>query len=82
MDESVVKVAWRELQEEMGFTRNFLRLFLTFKAPDRVLLERVIIIAYYVMVRFSDVIGGDGAADAVGFALNDLSSLVLEYDQI
>ena len=51
-------------------------------APDRDPRERVITIAYFALVRLQDVVGGDDAAQAQWFSLDEVPSLAFDHDQI
>ncbi len=82
MDESAEVGAIRELQEETGLKGAYIRQFHTFTAPERDPRERVITIAYYALVRMQEVKGGDDAADARWFALDDVPQLAFDHDQI
>ncbi len=82
MDESAEEGALRELQEETGLKDAYIRQFHTFSAPNRDPRERVITIAYYALVRMQGVKGGDDAADARWFALDEVPQLAFDHDQI
>lgn len=82
MDESAEEGALRELHEETGLTGAFIRQFHTFTAPNRDPRERVITIAYYALVRMQEVKGGDDAAEARWFALDEVPQLAFDHDQI
>lgn len=82
IDESAEEGALRELQEETGLKDAYIRQFHTFSAPDRDPRERVITIAYYALVRIQDVRGGDDAADARWFALDEVPQLAFDHDLI
>ena len=82
MDESAEEGALRELKEETGLTGAYVRQFHTFTAPDRDPRERVITIAYYALVRLQDVQGGDDAAKAQWFSLDEVPALAFDHDQI
>ena len=75
MDESAEQGALRELEEETGMKNAYIRQFHAFSAPDRDPRERVITIAYYALVRIQEVKGGDDAADARWFALDEIPEL-------
>ena len=60
----------------------YIRQFHTFTAPLRDPRERVITIAYYALVRMQEVKGGDDAADARWFALDEVPQLAFDHDQI
>jgi 8-oxo-dGTP diphosphatase len=82
MDESAEEGALRELKEETGLTGAYIRQFHAFTAPDRDPRERVITIAYYALVRLQDVQGGDDAAKAQWFSLDEVPALAFDHDQI
>ena len=82
MDESAEEGVLRELQEETGLEGAFIRQFHTFTEPQRDPRERVITIAFYALVRMQDVKGGDDAADARWFALDEVPHLAFDHDQI
>ncbi len=82
MDESASECAKRELKEETGLDTAFMRQLHTFSTPGRDPRERVISIAYYALVRLSEVCGGDDASDAQWFALSDIPNLAFDHNDI
>lgn len=82
MDESAEQGALRELEEETGLKGAFIEQFHAFSDPDRDPRERVITIAYYALVRIQDVRGGDDAASAQWFALDEVPRLAFDHDLI
>lgn len=82
MDESAEEGALRELQEETGLTGAYIKQFHTFTDPNRDPRERVITIAYYALVRIQDVKGGDDAAKAQWFDLDEVPALAFDHDRI
>lgn len=82
MDESAHQGAQRELKEETGLDAGFIRQFHTFSDPDRDPRERVITIAYYALVKMQQVCGGDDAAEAQWFSLDDIPQLAFDHDRI
>lgn len=82
MDETALQGAKRELYEETGLKDAFIHQFHTFTAVDRDPRERVITIAYYALVRISEVKGGDDAAKAQWFPLDQVPSLAFDHDLI
>ena len=82
MDESAEEGALRELQEETGLEGAYIRQFHTFTAPQRDPRERVITIAYYALVRMQEVKGGDDAAEARWFTLDEVPQLAFDHDRI
>ena len=82
MDENAEEGALRELPVETGVSGGCVRQYHTFSAPDRDPRERVITIAFYALVRIEEVTGGDDAADARWFALDEVPQLAFDHDQI
>lgn len=82
MDESAEESARRELHEETGLEAAYIRQFHTFTAPERDPRERVITIAYYALARMQEVKGGDDAAEARWFALDEVPQLAFDHDRI
>ncbi|MBO7553754.1 MAG: NUDIX hydrolase [Bacteroidaceae bacterium] len=82
MDESALQGAKRELFEETGLKDAYIHQFHAFSDPQRDPRERVITIAYYALVRISEVKAGDDAAKAQWFPLDKVPSLAFDHDQI
>ena len=82
MDESAEKGALRELQEETGLGDAYIKQFHTFSDPKRDPRERILTVAYYALVRMREVKGGDDAAKAEWFALDEVPSLAFDHDMI
>lgn len=82
MDETALMGAKRELYEETGLKDAYIRQFHTFSDVERDPRERVITIAYYALVRISDVKGGDDATKAKWFSLDQVPSLAFDHDMI
>ena len=82
MEENAENGALRELQEETGLTGAYIKQFHTFSEPGRDPRERVISIAYYALVRIQEVKGGDDAAKAQWFSLDEVPQLAFDHDQI
>lgn len=82
MDESAEEGARRELREETGLETAYIKQFHTFSDPGRDPRERVITIAYYALVRQRQVQGGDDAARAAWFALDEVPALAFDHDLI
>lgn len=81
-DETAEEGALRELQEETGLTGAYIEQFHTFTDPHRDPRERVITIAYYALVRLQEVRGGDDAAKAQWFGLDEVPQLAFDHDRI
>ena len=82
MDESAEEGALRELNEETGLKDAYIKQFHAFSDPNRDPRERVVTIAYYALVRMQEVKGGDDAAKAEWFALDEVPSLAFDHDLI
>lgn len=82
MDEGASDGALRELREETGLTGAYIEQFHTYSDPDRDPRGRVVTIAYYALVRQSEVRGGDDAAQARWFALDDVPPLAFDHRRI
>lgn len=82
MDESAEECALRELKEETQLTPEHLEQFHTFTDVNRDPRERVISIAYFALVKKSEVTGGDDASQAKWFKLNDVPRLAFDHDFI
>lgn len=82
MDETGLAGAKRELMEETGLKDAYIKQFHTYTDPLRDPRERVITIAYYALVRLSEVRGGDDAARAEWFALDQIPTLAFDHDRI
>lgn len=82
MDETAEEGALRELEEETGLRNAYIRQFHTFTEPGRDPRERVITIAHYALVRLQEVKGGDDAAQARWFAMDEIPPLAFDHDRI
>lgn len=82
MDESADECARRELEEETSLKNAKMEQFHTFTDVNRDPRERVISIAYYALVRLSEVKAGDDAAKAQWFAQEDIPSLAFDHEHI
>lgn len=82
IDESAEECARRELQEETGLTGISVEQFHAFSDVNRDPRERVISIAYYALVKLSEVRGGDDASEAQWFSYDDVPSLAFDHDRI
>lgn len=82
MDETAEEGALRELREETGLESVYIQQLHAFSDPGRDPRERVITIAYYALVRLQEVQGGDDAASARWFPLDEVPSLAFDHDRI
>ena len=82
MDESAEEGARRELMEETGLTTGVVRQFHAFSAPGRDPRERVLTIAFYSLVRMSEVKGMDDARRAEWFPLTEMPRLAFDHEEM
>ncbi len=82
LDETTDECIRRELKEETTLAPGVIEQFGVFSALDRDPRERVVSVAYYSLVRRSDVRGGDDASDARWFLLNNVPPLAFDHDEI
>ena len=74
MDETALQGAKRELYEETGLEDAYIHQFHAFSAVERDPRERVITIAYFALVRLSEVKAGDDAAKAQWLILREATN--------
>ena len=82
MDETAEQGALRELKEETGLDLRYIKQVGAFSDVDRDPRTRVITIAFYALAKKSEVQGGDDAAKAQWFALNEVPRLAFDHDYI
>lgn len=82
MDETAEECAKRELKEETGLELDKVRELGSFSGVNRDPRERVISIAFYSLARHSDVKGGDDAAKAKWWTIDDIPQLAFDHDYI
>ena len=82
IDETAEECAKRELEEEAGLKNASVEQFHTFSDVNRDPRERVITVAHYALVKLSEVKGGDDAASARWFAMDEVPSLAFDHDRI
>ena len=82
MDETALQGAKRELYEETGLKDAYIHQFHAFSEVNRDPRDRVITIAYYALVRISEVKAGDDAAKAQWFPLDKMPLLAFDHDKI
>ena len=82
MDETAEAGALRELKEETGLENAYIQQLHTFSNPNRDPRERVITIAFYALVKIQEVKGGDDAASARWFPLDEIPPLAFDHDYI
>lgn len=82
IDESAEEGARRELEEETGLTVKHIEQFHTFSDPKRDPRERVITVAFFALCKIEEVRGGDDAAKAQWFSLDEIPQLAFDHDKM
>ncbi len=83
MDETTEEAARRELKEETGLIVDDIRQIGTFDRVDRDPRGRVITVAYFVVIDgIREVKGGDDAAVARWFSIQNLPELAFDHQEI
>ncbi len=82
INETAEQGALRELKEETCLQLNYLKQVGAFSDVDRDPRTRVITIAFYALAKMSTVQGGDDAAKAQWFSLNEVPRLAFDHDYI
>lgn len=81
-DETAQEGALRELREETGLTASAIGELGVFSDPKRDPRERVITIAFYALVKPSEVEGGDDADEADWYSIDALPELAFDHADI
>ena len=82
MDETAEEGALRELREETALEPSAIGQLGVFSEVHRDPRERVITIAWYALVKPSEVVGGDDAAEAAWFPVDALPPLAFDHRKI
>ena len=82
MEENALEGALRELREETALEPSAIEQLGVFSDPDRDPRERVITIAWYDLVKPSEVRGGDDAEEAAWFPVDSLPILAFDHEKI
>jgi 8-oxo-dGTP diphosphatase len=84
MDESLEDAAARELEEETGVADVYMEQLYTFGTPDRDPRTRVITVAYFALVPYTEVDprAGSDAAETEWFSVFDLPELAFDHLEI
>jgi 8-oxo-dGTP diphosphatase len=82
MDEDAETGARRELREETGLETSCIEQFGCFSEINRDPRDRVITIAYYALVKKSEVAGGDDASEAHWFPIDNVPPLAFDHDRM
>ena len=82
MHETAEECAIRELKEETGLEWKSVKQLGAFSGIHRDPRERVVTIAFYALAAKTVIRGGDDAADACWFAIDDIPQLAFDHDYI
>ena len=82
INETAEECALRELKEETSLELKFIKQLGTFSAINRDPRERVVTIAFYSLARQSEVRGGDDAAGARWWSIDEVPQLAFDHDYI
>lgn len=82
MHETAEECAIRELKEETGLELKSVKQLGAFSGIHRDPRERVVTIAFYALAAKTVIRGGDDAADACWFAIDDIPQLAFDHDYI
>ena len=82
MDETAEQGALRELKEETDLSPYYIEQFHCFSDPHRDPRERVLSIAFLALVKIAEVKGGDDAAQAEWFSMDEIPQLAFDNDHI
>lgn len=82
IDETAEECVLRELKEETGLAIGNVKQLGAFSAVNRDPRERTVSIAFYSLARHADVCGGDDAAKAHWWAIDDVPQLAFDHDYI
>lgn len=80
--EDLEKALHRELEEETGLLVSYVEQLRTFGRPDRDPRGRVISTAFLALVRPTEVVGQDDAAEAEWKSVKGLTGLAFDHDEI
>lgn len=82
MDETAEEGALRELREETGYEAARVEQFYTFSRVGRDPRGRTISVGFYAVVPLREVRGGDDAARARWFTLDEIPPLAFDHDEM
>lgn len=82
MDETAEEGALRELREETGYEAAHVEQLYTFSSVDRDPRGRTISVAFYAIVPLRSVKGGDDAARARWFPIDEIPPLAFDHDEM
>ncbi len=82
IDETAEECAKRELKEETGLELKYVKQLGAFSGVHRDPRERVVTVAFYALAPRTDVKGGDDAASAQWFVIDEIPQLAFDHDYI
>jgi len=82
MDETAEEGAARELKEETGLSSVFIEQLQAFSGVNRDPRERVITIAFFAVVKISEVKADDDASNAQWFSIKSIPTLAFDHETI
>ena len=82
IDEDTETCARRELLEETALTASVIEQLGCYSDVNRDPRERVVTVAYYGIIKKSQVKGGDDAKEAKWFSIKDIPTLAFDHDRI
>ena len=81
-EETADQGARRELREETGLEANYLEQIKVFSDPDRDPRQRVVTVPFIALVNYAPVVGGDDAAEAKWYPVDQVPELAFDHAQI
>ena len=81
-EETAEQGARRELREETGLEANYLEQIKVFSDPDRDPRQRVVTVPFIALVNYAPVVGGDDAAEAKWYPVDQVPELAFDHSQI
>ncbi|MBR5399627.1 MAG: NUDIX hydrolase [Bacteroidales bacterium] len=81
-EETAEQGARRELREETGLEANYLEQIKIFSDPDRDPRQRVVTVPFIALVNYAPVVGGDDAAEAKWYPVDQVPELAFDHTQI
>ena len=81
-EETVEEGARRELLEETSLTAEYMEQIRVFSNPDRDPRQRVVTVPFFALVKYSPVTGGDDAAEAKWFPVDQMPDLAFDHKDI
>lgn len=82
MEETIEECAQRELFQETGIRQSYMEQFGVFSDLNRDPRGRVVTVAFYALVKLTEIKGGDDADEAQWVPLNAIPTLAFDHDRI